>query len=60
MKQNLHLNIKKSNLKINIAHNEGNYFTNAKHLDEMRKTLLRLSIVTKKVISTPSLIQMEH
>ncbi len=24
-------------LKINIAHNEGNYFTNAKHLDEMRE-----------------------
>tara|TARA_B100001121_G_scaffold304509_1_gene320167 strand:- start:109 stop:786 length:678 start_codon:yes stop_codon:yes gene_type:complete len=24
-------------LKINIAHNEGNYFTNSKHLDEMKK-----------------------
>ena len=24
-------------LKINIAHNEGNYFTNAKHLDELNK-----------------------
>ena len=24
-------------LKINIAHNEGNYFTNSKHLDELKK-----------------------
>ena len=26
-------------LKINIAHNEGNYFTNAKHLDELNKKI---------------------
>ena len=24
-------------LKINIAHNEGNYFTNSKHLDQLKK-----------------------
>ena len=37
MKQNLQINIKDQILKINIAHNEGNFFTDTKHLDELKK-----------------------
>ena len=39
-------------LRINIAHNEGNYFTNAKHLDEMREknsaSINVLSLIQRK------------
>ena len=38
MKQNFQINIKKKQiLKINVAHNEGNYFTDSKHLNELKK-----------------------
>ena len=37
MKQNFQINIKKQILKINVAHNEGNYFTDSKHLNELKK-----------------------
>ena len=41
MKQNFLTNIKKIQvLKINIAHNEGNYFTDSKHLQDLKENNL--------------------
>ena len=46
-------------LKINIAHNEGNFFTDQKHLEELKKeNLIAFKYCDEKEILMKILIQM--